>query len=116
MEVYLLGSYSFEEDAESQVKEVRRSQAKRWAEIFATEVTDEDFSAVVVAGTEALYFESGVPQQPGFTCRQWHFMNEGRMFGIISVLNDGDAKTLLPDVQEMIGSIKFSAETSANNE
>lgn len=105
MDVYLLGTYSFEKDADKEMVKVRDHWALAYLKEIDPKAKTEDMKKVKIEGSEALHFETKAPR-PGVTWRQWVFTKDNAAYGIVSALDD-DKKELLKDVQRMVASFKF---------
>lgn len=100
MDVYLLGSYSFEDP--DQVRQLRNEQALRAAREMRPEATLEDMRPATVDGAEALYYETH--PFPNRAWRQWVFFKNGRLFMIVSAGEPKVEVRLRREVDQMVES------------
>jgi hypothetical protein len=111
MDVYILGTYSFEEkDPEKRRaarNRVRYDLAHRFARSFKKDVTESDMTRVEVGGAEALHFKANPPRRPNACWRQWAFLAGGRGYVIVSIIEKENTERLLPDVQAMVKSFRL---------
>ena len=108
MDVYMLGSYSFDEKTRAEkLAKIRYALASRFAATFKKDVCEADMRKVKVAGVEALFFSTDSPKQPGVRWRQWALVAGGHGFVIVSALHKDHEKRLLPDVEAMVASFRL---------
>jgi hypothetical protein len=106
MDVYMMGHYSADDEAslENIYTEAKKHVSRLIAIRFNPSLTDEDFSLAEVAGTDALFFTSPVPNKPNLIWRQWVLVKNGSCFMIVSVMDKDNEKALLTSVKEMVKS------------
>ena len=109
MDVFYLGTYSFEKDSEKELLKARDHWALQFLKEINPKARIDDMKKVSIDGGEALHFETGAPRE-GVMWRQWVFARNGGVYGIVSAL-DKDRKALLKDVQGMVASFKFTSPT-----
>jgi len=111
MDIYMLGTYSFDEKDPEKRRAVRNriryDLAQRFARSFKKDVTESDMTKVEVGGAEALHFETNTPKRPSARWRQWAFLAGGRGYVIVSIIEKENTKRLLPDVQAMVKSFRL---------
>ena len=107
MDIYMLGTYSFDKDADKEMARVRDAWALNFLKPIRSEAKIEDMKKVEIDGSEALHLEAKAPK-PGVVWRQWVFAKNGALFAIVSAL-DEDQAALVKDVQAMAASFKFVA-------
>src|SRR5262249_14882890 len=106
MDVYMLGTYSTSND-DSLANKVRDALAERFARAFDPHIAASKMTHQKVAGVDALYFECPAPR-PGLTWRQWAMVDHGQAIVVVSTLLDKNEATLLPQVKQMIASLKIT--------
>ncbi len=104
MDVYLLGTYSFEKDAAKEELKIRDKLALRFLSKISPDTKVEDMKKVTIDGAEAVSFEAPAPKKE-VTWRQWVFVKDGQAFAIVSAL-DNDKADLVKDVQAQVASFK----------
>lgn len=104
MDVYLFGSYSFEKDADKEILKMRDAWALQLLQQIKPGMKIEDMKKVSIDGAEALHVETPAPK-PKVVWRQWVFAKEGRVYAIVSALDESQDE-LVKDVQAMVASFK----------
>ena len=107
--IYVLGHYSADEDEEELFVRVRDDVALRSASRFGGEAEVDAMERIVVADSEALFYETVNPHD-GSNWRQWVFVSGGHAISILSSLNEEDEPRLLPDLRALIASIKVESD------
>jgi len=105
LDIYLFGTYSFEQDDAKTSQETRNKLALGLATKIQKGVKLKDMKKVQVDKAEALHIKLISPR--GINWRQWVFLKGGHGFAIFSALDSDNEKTLLPQVEAMVNSFKF---------
>ncbi len=108
MDIYQLGSYSFEKDADKEMLKIRDEIALRFLSRINPDIKVDDMKKVTIDGAEAVHVETPAPKE-GVTWRQWVFVKDGRAYAIVSAL-DNDKEALVKDVKATVVGFKFVKE------
>ena len=101
MDIYYMGTYSFEKNAEKSLRRIRDEVAMTFASRLNKDVDSGDMKKVNIDGSEALYFETPTPR-PGVTWRQWVLVKNGLALAIVSAIDAANEKAILPDIEAMV--------------
>lgn len=102
MDIYVLGSYSIEDNKEATLNKILESTAVNFALPINKDVSLKDMKVVSVNGVKAIYYETKCI--PGMTWRQWALIKSDKLFVIVSSIDDEDESELFPDVKSMVDS------------
>ena len=108
MDIYHLGTYSFEKEADKELLKIRDACAVNFAKGIKPDVKLEEMKKTEIDGCEALFLETPAPKEK-VMWRQWVFAKGGRAIAIVSALDEGK-DALLKDVKAMAASFKFVKE------
>ncbi|MEO1524302.1 MAG: hypothetical protein AAFX06_02650 [Planctomycetota bacterium] len=111
MDIYDLGMFSSDEEVDEKEfrDSIREQVSLGWANQISPGVEAKDLATKDVGEHEAKYFETLIPSRLGkqVRWRQWVFTVKNRCFFIVSTLPPELDKTVLPDVEAMVQSIKI---------
>ncbi|MBN2193547.1 MAG: hypothetical protein JW751_12090 [Polyangiaceae bacterium] len=111
MDIWLFGTYSFDEKDPKQLaavrERVRYALAARFARTFKEDLTEADMANLTVGGAEALFFTAVPPKRTDTRWRQWTLLAGGHGIVIVSIIHDENEARLLPDVEAMVKSFRL---------
>lgn len=101
MDIYCMGSYSFEKDAEKSFDGIRDKIALTFASRFSKDIQTKDMKKIIIDGVESLYFETPT-NRAGVIWRQWVLVKNGIALAVVSAVDAKNEKAVLPDVEAML--------------
>lgn len=106
LEIYMMGSYSFEKDAAVNLEKVRDQLALDVAKNFDRRIDLRDMKKVKLGRLDARYYQTKTAQAD-HTWRQWVFVADGQAFVATSMLHDLLVKEHLPEIEKALGSFEL---------
>jgi hypothetical protein len=106
MDIYVMARFSADPEDEELPAKMREATALMFAERIKEDITAKEMSTVKAGNLEALHLKIPAPR-PGTTWRQWAIAEDGQVIVIVSAIDDGMEKKVLPGVEEMIKSFKL---------
>lgn len=106
LEIYMMGSYSFEKDAAANCEKVRDQLALTVAKNFDRRIELRDMKKVKLGRLDARYYQTKTAQAD-HTWRQWVFVADGQAFVATSMLHDLLVKEHLPEIEKALGSFEL---------
>ena len=100
MDIYMLGTYSADENEAELHRRVRKHWALQFASRFDNDITTAEMQIVTIGGTEALFYDTAHPQTK-VLWRQWAFVSNRMCFVIVSAIDPALDEAIWPDVEVM---------------
>ena len=110
MDIYVMAEFSSEPADPGLPAKMREAAAIMFARGFKKEGTAADMSTVKVGAYDSLHFKTPTPR-PGTTWRQWAIAEAGQVVVIVSAIDDGNEKEVLPGVEEALRSFELKKHT-----
>lgn len=106
LEIYMMGSYSFEKDAAVNLEKVRDQLALNIAKNFDRRIELRDMKKVKLGRLDTRYYQTKTAQAD-HTWRQWVFVADGQAFIATSMLHDLLVKEHLPEIEKALESFEL---------
>ncbi|MHB9140155.1 MAG: hypothetical protein ACYC4Q_12195 [Victivallaceae bacterium] len=118
MDIYQLGTYSFDSQQPGNMEKVRDEMALQWGRRVQKGVELKDMKHVKVGAYDALFFETVISAANGkkVCWRQWVFTADNACYFVVSTIFPEYEKRIYPDVVAMLKSfqIKNSSKKDQN--
>ncbi len=110
MDIYQLGTYSFDSQQPGNMEKVRDEVALQWAGRVRKGTKLTDMTHTKVGAYDALFFESMVPSADGkkVCWRQWVFTADNTCYFVVSTIFPEYEKRIYPDVVTMLKSFRIT--------